>query len=92
MSRYLKFILGALLILVVPAIAELLNAPGIDWNSTDYVAAAVLLVMFGAAVAFFTGANTTAKKIAGGILVLLVLALYAHLAVGIVDTWPLAGS
>lgn len=36
--------------------------------------------------------NRTFKLVIGGAIALAIVALYVHLAVGIVDTWPLAGS
>lgn len=90
--RTVKFVLGSLCILIIPLFAELFDVAGWDWKAGDFAIIAVLLIGLGAALAYATGPRTMKQRFIGGGAVLMILALYVHLAVGIVDTWPLAGS
>lgn len=66
---------------------------GWDWDVTDFIIASGLLAALGVAIGAATNSAFTIKRRVLGIGgTLLVIALYVHLAVGIVDTWPLAGS
>ena len=92
MNRTIKFTLGALCVLILPLCARLAHLNGFDWSLSDYAIAAVLLTGFGAALAYATGPRSATQRVAGIGIVVLVLVIYVHFAVGIVDTWPLAGS
>ncbi len=92
-KRTLVFVLAALSLLLVPFFAMQFQISGWDWHLSDFVIMAVLLSGAGSALAAGTNAQfpIMRRAIAIGIVGLLIL-LYVHLAVGIVDTWPLAGS
>lgn len=66
---------------------------GVNWTFGDFIIMGVLI--FGMGSLFIAIARTTPKKyrmlIGFGILAAFLL-MWVHLAVGIVDTWPLAGS
>jgi hypothetical protein len=80
-------------LLLVPMFAMQFGVEGVDWDVTDFIVASGLLAALGVAVGAATNSNFTLKRRAIGIGgTLLVIALYVHLAFGIVDTWPLAGS
>lgn len=92
-SRTLVFVLGALCLLFVPFVAMQFSVDGWDWSGADFLIMAVLLAGIGTALAAATNSNYPVSRRAIGVAVgLLIVALYVHLAVGIVDTWPLAGS
>jgi hypothetical protein len=66
---------------------------GVNWTLLDFVVMGVLI--FGMSSLFVGVARVTPAKyrVLIGLAVLAAfLAIWAHLAVGIVDTWPLAGS
>jgi hypothetical protein len=69
------------------------NDRGVDWSLGDFVVMGILI--FGAASLFVAIARITPAKyrllIAIAVLVAFLL-IWAHLAVGIVDSWPFAGS
>lgn len=90
--RTLTFVLAALCLLFVPLFAEVFNVAGWDWKVGDFAIVAVLLAALGASAAYATGPRTTKQRIIGVALVILVLLTYVHLAVGIVDWLPFAGS
>jgi peptidoglycan/LPS O-acetylase OafA/YrhL len=92
-KRTLVFVLAALALLLVPFFAMQFNVAGWDWDATDFVIMAVLLSLAGFALAAATNSEFSLKRrlISIGIVGLLFI-LYVHLAVGIVDTLPLAGS
>ena len=91
--RTLYFVAACLALLIIPFSAMQFHYGGWDWSGSDFAIAAVLLTGFGFALAAATDRRIAlSKRVIGfGALGLLVL-LYVHLAVGIVDTWPLAGS
>jgi hypothetical protein len=91
-SRTLTFILGALCLLFIPFFAMLFQVEGWDWHLFDYLVVGVLLVGFGVSLAYATSAGLSKRMIIGIGLALLFVALYVHVAVGIVDWLPLAGS
>jgi hypothetical protein len=91
--RTLKFIIGALCLLFIPFFAMLFQVQGWDWDMSDFIIMAVLLTGMGYGAAFATNpAGNRRNRIIGIAIVAFLLVLYVHLAVGIVDTWPLAGS
>lgn len=91
--RTTKFVLAAMCLLFVPVLAMQFEVGGWDWDITDFIAASGLLAALGVAVGAATNGNFSPKRRAIGIGgTLFVIALYVHLAVGIVDSWPLAGS
>lgn len=92
-QRTVRFVLGALALLIIPLIATQLQIGGWDWDGTDYAVMAVLLTGAGAAAALATNAQYPLKRRLTGVAIVgFLFILYVHLAVGIVDTWPLAGS
>jgi len=92
-KRTIRFVVAALCLLLVPFFAMQFHIEGWDWSASDFILMAVLLSGAGTALAAATNKNysVTSRVVGLGILGLLVV-LYVHLAVGIVDTWPLAGS
>jgi hypothetical protein len=67
---------------------------GWDWDLTDFVIMGALIFGTGFLIEF---ANMKIKNknqmiIAAALIVFALLIVWVHLAVGIVDTWPLAGS
>lgn len=91
-TRTFTFVLAALSLLFVPFFAELFNVEGWDWGVFDYIVVAVLLTVFGASVAYATGPRSPMQRAVGIGLAILILLAYVHLAVGIVDWLPFAGS
>ena len=92
-QRTFAFVLGALCLLLVPFFAMQFGVEGWDWNVTDFVIMAVLLSGAGFALAAATNSNFSLKRRVMAISIVgLLFILYVHLAVGIVDSWPLAGS
>lgn len=87
------FILAALALLLVPFFAMQFHVDGWDWHVTDYAIMAVLLAGAGCGLAAATNtAIPRRSRLIGLAVVGLLCILYVHLAVGIVDSWPLAGS
>jgi len=65
---------------------------GVNWTLGDFIVMGILL--FGMGSIFVLAARRVAKKhrFAVGLIVIAALLLvWTHLAVGIVDSWPLAG-
>ncbi len=92
-KRTLIFVLAALCVLLIPFFAMQFRVEGWDWHAFDYVVVGVLLAGVGFALAGATNAQFPLKRrviavAAAGLLFL----VYVHLAVGIVDWLPLAGS
>jgi hypothetical protein len=79
-------------ILSIPLVAMQFTSD-VDWDSTDFIIMGTLL--FGIGFLFVQVARITPRKyrmlIGLGFLAGLFL-IWAHLAVGIIDSWPLAGS
>ncbi len=92
-KRTLVFVLASLCVLIIPFAAMQFHVDGWDWHAIDFAIVAVLLAGMGFALATVTNRNIslTRRMIGIGCAVLIFL-LYVHLAVGIVDSWPLAGS
>lgn len=90
--RYVRIILGTMMILLIPYIAMQFNSD-IDWRAFDFVVIGCLLLVMGFSYEFFTRRiNNTLHRIFIGLGFLLVLALLiAELAVGIFGS-PFAGS
>lgn len=65
----------------------------VDWDVTDFTIMGILL--FGAGSLFVLVARVTPRKyrtFLGFAVLAAFLFIWAHLAVGIVDSWPFAGS
>jgi hypothetical protein len=93
MNRTLKFVLGALCILFIPFFAMLFNVSGWDWHLFDYVVVGILLAGAGWGLAYATSNGVTNRqRLIGFAIVGLFILLYIHVAVGIVDWLPMAGS
>lgn len=93
MNRTLKFVLGALCVLFIPLFAMLFNVEGWDWHLFDYIVVGILLVGAGGGLAYATGAGVPMRRrILGLAIVGVFILLYVHVAVGIVDWLPMAGS
>lgn len=92
-KRTLKFVLSALALLLIPFFAMQFEIGGVDWDFTDFSIAAALLASVGIALATATCKQIPLRRrVIGFAAVGLIFVLYVHLAVGIVDSWPLAGS
>lgn len=80
-------------LLMIPLIGMQVSSEW-DWNLTDFIVAGTLLASFGLLMVFAKRKiKNTNRRIAVIIaLMALLLLIYAHLAVGIVDSWLLAGS
>ena len=79
-------------ILLVPLIAMQFTSE-VDWSIEDFITMGILL--FGMGSLFVGIARVVPSKyrvLAAIACTAALLLLWAHLAVGIVDTWPLAGS
>ncbi len=87
------------LILLIPLTLQLTIGTGVDgqgwnWKVGDFIVMGILLFITGLAIDF------SAKKYKGSkysiVAIIVILALFfliwVHLAVGIVDSWPFAGS
>lgn len=92
-NRTLKFVIGALCILFIPFFAMVFKVDGWDWHIFDYIVVGVLLVGAGWGLAYATSAGATnRRRVIGLAIVGLFIVLYVHVAVGVVDWLPLAGS
>ncbi len=79
-------------ILAIPFIAMQIGNK-VDWNLADFVTMGTLL--FGMGSLFVVAARITPQQyriILAVVFATAFLFMWIHLAVGIVDTWPLAGS
>jgi|GEM_PF-3223858 len=87
------FVLAALALLLVPFFAMQFQVAGWDWHVDDCIIMAVLLSLAGFALAAATHREfPLSRRVLAIAAVGILFLLYVHLAVGIVDTWPLAGS
>lgn len=79
------------LLLSIPLIAMQFTN-GVDWSSSDFIIMGTL--MFSMASIFVIASRRKPKHqiLFGVVIGIIFLLIWAHLAVGIVDTWPLAGS
>lgn len=92
-KRTFVFVTAALALLLLPFFAMQLNVEGVDWHGADYVIAGVLLMLASLGLAAATNSGIPLKhRVIGLGLVGLMFVTWVHLAVGIVDSWPLAGS
>ena len=92
-KRTYYFVFATVALLLVPFFAMQFNVEGWDWHPLDYMIMSILLTGVGFALAAATNSQFPLKRrvIAVGIVGLLFL-FYVHIAVGIVDSWPFAGS
>jgi hypothetical protein len=80
------------LILSLPLIAMQFTSE-VDWKLGDFIIMGTLLFSMGSIFVFTARKVEKKHRIAVGLAVFAALLLiWVHLAVGIVDTWPLAGS
>ena len=80
------------IILLVPLIAMQFTSE-VNWGAEDFIAMSILL--FGMGSLFVGIARVTPRNyrvLVGAACVAVLFLFWVHLAVGIVDTWPLAGS
>jgi hypothetical protein len=92
-------LIGTGALLLIPLALQLTIGTGVDgqgfnWKPNDFVAMGVLVfcAAFGVDVAARRIAGTRSRYAAVAAIVLLFLLVWIHLAVGIVDSWPFAGS
>ena len=86
-AKQLGFVLlGAALILLIPAVAMQFTSE-VNWGLGDFIAAAVLLVGTGSAYVLVASkmASTRSRVMAGAALGFMFLLIWAELAVGIFD-------
>lgn len=92
-TRTYIFVLALLSLLLVPFFAMQFGVQGWDWDARDFAIMSVILSLAGVGLAAATnGAFSLKQRLIGLGVVGLLFILYVHLAVGIMDTWPLAGS
>ncbi len=92
MYRTSIFIFGSLSLLLVPFFAMQFAVEGWDWHLFDYVVVGIILAGIGWSLAFATNGASLKRRVIGVALVTLLVATYVHLAVGLVDWLPFAGS
>lgn len=82
--RFAAMMLGALLLLCIPLIAMQFTS-GVNWTSLDFAAAALLLFALGCTVelALRSLKGKNARRIGCALVLLVFLALWVELAVGI---------
>lgn len=87
------------LILLVPFVLQLtigtgLDGQGFNWTASDFIIMGSLLFGVSVAIEFIAKkvTNPTRRIIATASILALFLLIWAHLAVGVVDSWPFAGS
>lgn len=83
--------LGTVAILMVPLIAMQFTNE-VDWDETDFIVMGVLLFVTGFVLDQVNKRAGKNRMFIGIGIVLVFLLVWVHLAVGIVDDWPLAGS
>jgi hypothetical protein len=91
-TRILTFVGAALCLLLIPLFAMLFHVSGWDWDATDFIIMAALLAAAGVSAAYVTAPGSTKVRIIGAACLIVLILLYVHLAVGIVDWLPFAGS
>ena len=84
---------GLALLLALPALAISLGAEGVDWSATDFVIMGTLMAVLGLTIeAVMRFAKSWPARLAAcGVAVLVFLAIWVELAVGVFGT-PFAGS
>jgi hypothetical protein len=92
-------LIGTGVLLLIPLTLQLTIGTGVDgqgfnWKPNDFVVMGVLVfcAAFGLEVAARKIAGRRSRYVALAAIVLLFLLVWVHLAVGIVDSWPFAGS
>jgi hypothetical protein len=92
-------LIGTGVLLLIPLTLQLTIGTGVDgqgfnWKPNDFVVMGVLVfcAAFGLEVAARKIAGRRGRYVALAAIVLLFLLVWVHLAVGIVDSWPFAGS
>lgn len=87
-------LVATLAILSVPFLAMLISIDGFAWSLFDFMLMGTLIFGTGLAVevANMKIKNKNHMIVAVAAIVLALLVVWVHLAVGIVDTWPLVGS
>jgi hypothetical protein len=92
-------LIGTAVLLLIPLMLQLTIGTGVDgqgfnWKPNDFVVMGVLVfcAAFGLELAARKIAGRRGRYVALAAIVLLFLLVWVHLAVGIVDSWPFAGS
>ncbi len=92
-------LIGTAVLLLIPLTLQLTIGTGVDgqgfnWKANDFVVMGVLVfcTAFGLEVAARRIAARRSRYVALAAIVLVFLLVWVHLAVGIVDSWPFAGS
>jgi hypothetical protein len=92
-------LIGTAVLLLIPLTLQLTIGTGVDgqgfnWKPNDFVVMGVLVfcAAFGLELAARKIAGRRGRYVALAAIVLLFLLVWVHLAVGIVDSWPFAGS
>lgn len=93
-KNIIRPLFAAMLILSVPFFAMIIGVYGWDWGSFDFILMGTLIFGTGLVVEIVNMKikNKNHKIIVIALIIFALLAAWVHLAVGIVDTWPLAGS
>jgi uncharacterized membrane protein YgdD (TMEM256/DUF423 family) len=92
-QKIIRVALATALILLIPLVAMQFTDE-VNWSLSDFIIMGILLFGSGLVYVLTTRNMNDAKhRIAVGAIVLIALLLiWVHLAVGIVDSWPFAGS
>ncbi len=92
-KNILRPLIVTILILLVPVFGMRFLS-GWDWSASDFLLMGILIFGTGLLVEFANKKikNRNHRIVVIAAIVLALLVLWAHLAVGIVDSWPLAGS
>jgi hypothetical protein len=92
-------LIGTAVLLLIPLMLQLTIGTGVDgqgfnWKPNDFAVMGVLVfcTAFGLELAARKIAGRRGRYVALAAIVLLFLLVWVHLAVGIVDSWPFAGS
>jgi hypothetical protein len=92
-------LIGTAVLLLIPLTLQLTIGTGVDgqgfnWKANDFVVMGVLVfcAAFGLEIAARKIAGRRSRYVALAAIVLVFLLVWVHLAVGIVDSWPFAGS
>lgn len=95
-KNLVRVVLGTLGLLLIPFVLQLTIGTGVDgqgfnWKPGDFVVVGTLVFITGLGLDF-AWRRAKHRGLAVIAIILAFLALYVHMAVGIVNTWPLAGS